>query len=92
MAITNQKILRKIIAECEQALQNESKVREHAKAVHSLTDLLLDQDSPTQASSATSIDEIEWRKMVGEQAPKQEIKQEKKIEADGANGDSLFDF
>ncbi len=46
MAITNQKILRKIIAECEQALHNEEKVREHAKAVHSLTDLLLDQDSP----------------------------------------------
>ncbi|MGP4039510.1 YwdI family protein [Gracilibacillus sp. D59] len=92
MAITNQQILRKIIAECEQAMQNESKVREHAKAVQSLTDLLLDQDSSAPAPSTSSIDELEWRKMVGQPVPKSPVKQEKKVEADGANGDSLLDF
>ncbi|SFM17788.1 hypothetical protein SAMN04487943_10984 [Gracilibacillus orientalis] len=94
MAITNQQILQKIIAECEQALQNDSKVREHAKAVQSLTDLLLDQDSskPEAASSTNSIDQLEWQQMVGQPAPKPPTKQEKKVEDDGSNGDSLLDF
>ncbi|WP_018933503.1 YwdI family protein [Gracilibacillus lacisalsi] len=92
MAITNQQILRKIIAECEQALNNESKVREHAKAVQSLTDLLLDQDKSAPAQSTSSIDDLEWQKMVGQPAPKPPLKQEKKVEDDGANGDSLLDF
>ncbi|WP_319956874.1 YwdI family protein [Gracilibacillus pellucidus] len=97
MAITNQQILRKIITECEQALQNETKVREHAKAVQSLTDLLLDQDSAVVSSpnpaTTSSIGELEWQKMVGGPKPAQPINQEKRVvEEDGANGDSLLDF
>ncbi|MGN8647940.1 YwdI family protein [Gracilibacillus sp. HCP3S3_G5_1] len=92
MAVTNQQILRKIITECEQALQNETKVREHAKAIQSLTDLLLDQDSSTSTVSTSSINELEWQKMVGQPAPTPTVKQNKKVEDDGANGDSLLDF
>lgn len=91
MAITDQQILKKIITESQQALHNQAKVREHAKAIQSLTDLLLDQDSSSSASPA-AIEEVEWQKMTGESAPRQQIKQEKKIEEDEENGNSLLDF
>ncbi|UOQ87120.1 YwdI family protein [Gracilibacillus salinarum] len=92
MAITNQQILRKIITECEQALHNESKVREHAKAVQSLTDLLLDQDSKVTTTSSSSIDPLEWEKMVGQPSPKPSTTDSKKLKEEDANGDSLLDF
>ncbi|GAB2542256.1 DUF5327 family protein [Gracilibacillus alcaliphilus] len=89
MTITNQQILRKIIAECEQALKNEEKVREHAKAVQALTDLLLEYDVPT---ASPTINELEWKKMVGHPAPKPVQKQAKQTASEETQSDSLLDF
>ncbi|WP_054788607.1 MULTISPECIES: DUF5327 family protein [Gracilibacillus] len=84
MAITDQQILKKIILESEQALEN-GRIREHAKAIHALTELLLEKEAP---SLSTSIDEVEWRKMVGE-TPK---KTNEKVDVAKENSDSLLDF
>ncbi|SER88955.1 hypothetical protein SAMN04487944_11223 [Gracilibacillus ureilyticus] len=88
MAITDKQILKKIIHECEQALQN-GKTREHAKAVQTLADLLL--DSEEQHSSINSVEQItekEWRQMVGEKP----VRKTEKVELDEDNGGSLLDF
>ncbi|KAB8127143.1 YwdI family protein [Gracilibacillus oryzae] len=89
MAITDKQILTKIIRECEQALQN-GKTREHAKAVQSLADLLL--DSTEQQIETTSVNEqisaSEWRKMVGDKP----LKRTSNVELDEENSDSLLDF
>lgn len=91
MAITNQQILQKIIAECEQALQNEMKVREHARAIQTLTDLLLEHDAPT-SSSVKKIEDMEWQKMVGQPAPPPITKSTPKSDDEAGTSDSLLDF
>ncbi|MFC4402818.1 DUF5327 family protein [Gracilibacillus xinjiangensis] len=89
MAITDKQILKKIILECEQALQN-GKTREHAKAVQTLADLLLDsgEQQGNKSSSVNQITENEWRQMVGNKP----IKQTEKVELDEDTGGSLLDF
>ncbi|WP_163539752.1 DUF5327 family protein [Gracilibacillus sp. YIM 98692] len=100
MSITKQQILRKVIAECEQALQNEENIREHAKAVQSLTDLLLETEAVPKSSSvstpASQFSEKELQQMMGDfkQAPSKsnDKKQELNTGYEEANGDSLLDF
>lgn len=89
MAITNKQILQKIIEECELALGNEKRVREHAKAIQSLTDLLLEEET----AAVPSVDDIEWEKMVGgNKQQSKTVNHSKKLVEEDANGDSLFDF
>lgn len=89
MAISNGKIFQQIQKECERALLNEGNVREHARAIQALTNLLLEENVE---SNETNISPKEWESMVGTNtnSPSQLI--EKRLKEKDGNGDDIFDF
>src|SRR5690625_4722012 len=99
VAIANEKIFQQIQKECERALLNKGNVREHARAIQALTNLLLDENMESSEkaistidSSHTTISTQEWESMVGTKnnTPTQ-LGEKRLIEKDG-NGYSLLDF
>ncbi|WP_117168377.1 YwdI family protein [Paraliobacillus sediminis] len=101
--ITNKKVLQKMQQEIQLALTKHdqvAEVKEHARAIRLLSDLVLDTeeivDKPAQTHDAQ--EELELRKMIGEQPvqPKPNSgsvsTQSKPLVEEDANGDSLFDF
>ncbi|MFC7319417.1 YwdI family protein [Halobacillus campisalis] len=101
MTISNQTILKKMSSEIQEAMLNhgdDHRVREHVRAVKLLADLVLDQDSasqavPKQKSSVQEPTVEEIRQMMGNDQPVQ--KQTSAPQSDGhdeANGKSIFDF
>ncbi|GGF21420.1 hypothetical protein GCM10010954_20310 [Halobacillus andaensis] len=104
MAISNQTILKKMSSEIQEAMLNhgeDSRVREHVRAVKLLADLVLDEGSASSSSSFASqtssvqeptVEEI--RKMMGSDQPVQKPSSTDKPseDHDDANGKSIFDF
>ena len=105
--ITNEKVLQKMQQEIQTALSKKdqhAEVKEHARAIRLLCDLILDQEeaqAPIDTSKAAGThnaqDELELRKMMGDiSASKPNTgnvsTDSKKMQEDDANGDSLLDF
>ncbi|MFC4386467.1 DUF5327 family protein [Gracilibacillus marinus] len=88
MAISNQQILSRIMKECEQAIQS-GHVREHAKAIQVLADLLLDSEEKSPKAIDQQVTASEWKAMIGNNTS---IKNFQKEEDDEGNGGSLLDF
>lgn len=102
--ITNKRVLQKMQQEIQLALTKHdqvAEVKEHARAIRLLCDLVLDTeeivDKPAQKHDAQ--EELELRKMIGESPPtasKSNVTnispQSKLLVEEDANGDSLFDF
>lgn len=103
--ITNKKVLQKMQQELEQAISKQdqtAEVREHARAIRLLCDLVLESDAgetmsvqQRQTITHDAHEELELRKMMGEtldSKPKSVTTESKPLIEEDANGDSLFDF
>lgn len=103
--ITNKKVLQKMQQEIQLALTKHdqvAEVKEHARAIRLLCDLVLDTeesvDKPTQTQTHDVQEELELRKMMGKPAKSSTSNlanvspQSKLLVEEDANGDSLFDF
>ncbi|ENH97669.1 hypothetical protein J416_03836 [Gracilibacillus halophilus YIM-C55.5] len=101
MTISNQAVFNKIIAECHQAMEHESNVREHARAIQTLTELLTEDKSHTSvagtrpSSVEPAMNQAEMQQMMGDLPrthDKKNAKQPSTSREEEANGDSIFDF
>ena len=105
--ITNEKVLQKMQQEIQSALSKQNQhaeVKEHARAIRLLCDLILDTeeapapiDTAKPAGTHNAEDELELRKMMGDIPASKSTAgnvstESKKLVEDGANGDSLLDF
>ncbi|QHS23610.1 YwdI family protein [Virgibacillus sp. MSP4-1] len=102
MPVSDRKVLKKMLNEVHQAMENAhdpGKMKEHIKSVRVLTDLFIDEDTST---SETEV----MRKLTQESVPESSATQQATtpspspstgqrqttIDHEGANGDSIFDF
>ncbi|WP_117161559.1 YwdI family protein [Paraliobacillus sp. X-1268] len=105
--ITNKKVLQKMQQEVQTALTKHdqlSEVKEHARAIRLLCDLVLDTEETETVANSTHVqthdaqEELELRKMMGESPASSKptvtngSPQSKPLVEEDANGDSLFDF
>ncbi|WP_067728434.1 YwdI family protein [Oceanobacillus damuensis] len=99
MAITNERIIKKMIHELYEAKENsqsEEKVVAHIANVRLLCDLFLEEDNTEAVERETEFSAEELKAMIGAQsgsktaAPKQTTKRTTNHEE--ANGESIFDF
>lgn len=96
MAVANEKIIRKMTHELNQAKINQNNHAEmikHIASVRLLCDLLIDEE-PTARGDVNEISPEEMKAMIGAEknTQKQNGNQKKPLEDEDANGDSLFDF
>ncbi|RLL42843.1 hypothetical protein D8M04_14945 [Oceanobacillus piezotolerans] len=98
MAVSNNTIINKMIAELQKARElehQEEKVIKHIENVRLLCDLFLEEDTVTRESS-TEITQTELKAMLGEKGTSQTqsntFKRSYDPQADDANGSSIFDF
>lgn len=97
--ISYQKIILKMAAEIDQAKKtNDAQhIKEHARAIRLLTDLILDDEQTQQTEQVKKVeqvgasvaDQLELRKMLGDNY--QDKPKNQSTEDDG-NSDSLLDF
>lgn len=85
-----------MIRELQEAKENEHKeavMLKHISNVQLLCDLFLEGAETSPAAEEQSITEREAKVIFGDSFIKQtERKSEQAVKADGANGDSIFDF
>ncbi len=87
MAIGQERVITEIEKHARQARSGDSaKMRESVAAIRALCDLLLESDEQQPASPAPRAVPL-----AASPSP-QPVLSEKKLEEDGANGDSLFEF
>ncbi len=89
MAVSDQKVLRKMMNELQLAMEdvdNVSKMKGHVRSIQILCDLLLDEESSTD-------EKVVLTKMKEQIVKPSTIEENKgEIDHDGANGPSIFDF
>jgi uncharacterized protein (DUF305 family) len=94
MAVANEKVIRKMINELQQALEMETdqqKMMQHISSVKLLCELIV-EDVP-QRESHLEISTEEMKAMIGDVGKiKAKESRSANIDHDGANGGSLLDF
>jgi hypothetical protein len=101
MAVNNETVLQKMMAELQQAKQlkdNETAMLKHIQHIRLLCDLFLDEEEMpvTSLRRPDNIESAEMKAMLGEKGYNKELAEQQgkrdQIDHDGANGDSIFDF
>ncbi|MBU5267939.1 YwdI family protein [Virgibacillus proomii] len=102
MAVANATIINKMITELNKAKADPENITEMTKRishVRLLCDLLLEEQPKTvNQTDEHTISQLELKAMIGEQDASKVIQQHQvsgnlsKLDHDGANGDSIFDF
>lgn len=93
MAVTNEKIIRKMMRELTQALEAETDHKalvQHVSNVQLLCDLII-EDGPSEKIK-TEITAEEMKAMIGESKPKGKQIHAPAIDHEEANGSSILDF
>lgn len=93
MAVANEKIIRKMINELQQALEVEANPQamvQHVSSVRLLCELIMDDDTAEKDNTEISADEM--KAMIGESQIKEKVIRSTDISDDDANGASIFDF
>ncbi|MBM7601172.1 hypothetical protein JOC34_003593 [Virgibacillus halotolerans] len=94
MAVANEKIIRKMINELQQALEtetNQQKMIQHISNVKLLCELIVEDESPGE--NRTKISTEEMKAMIGEAGQtKGKVIRSVDVDHDDANGDSILDF
>ncbi len=95
MAIEYENIIRKMITELQHAKaerNNHAKMKRHIAKVHVLSELVLDEETPTE--SKDNITDQEIKAMLGKQQTRINNSQLSKtsLDADQENTGSIFDF
>ncbi|SHG68404.1 YwdI family protein [Ornithinibacillus halophilus] len=97
MAITNEKIIQKMMTEIQHAKanqQNHEKMIKHIEKIHLLCELFLDEKEISSVVSEPPSQEIspeEMKAMLGK-SNKPTTYQRSTLDDDEGNGDSIFDF
>ncbi|PBB06374.1 YwdI family protein [Salimicrobium humidisoli] len=101
MSISMQQLLQRMNKEIEEAMlrhEDPVRVREHARAVRLLCDLVLEEERQESAGAPATGEKNdmqptaeEMRKMMGQDPPERKSTNDK-LDHDGANGSSIFDF